>query len=319
MKFDTTLGALLIGGLLAMALWGVTCVQTYNYFTRGSRDRPAFKLMIGFLLALDTFDSTLNGHILYYYMVSHYLDPFALLSPTWSIIIHVAVTSISNWIVRSMFARRVWRLSNKNIVLTTWIMAISTADLVVGLFITVKAFGIQSFPDLSKISHIMYLNFAVSTVSDISLSLALCYLLRRSRTGFPKTDSILRILMLYTVNTGLLVAIDETVGLITYVTMPDNLIFLGFYLLLSKLYLNSYLAMLNARDKLRDRLDAHDPVSIHLSQMTPAPSSRQRYSYPASDLTLDKHEPSSSAITVDSLRVQDSRRASGHYGEQPLV
>jgi len=35
--------------------------------------------------ALDTFDSALNIHILYYYMVSNYMNIFALFKPTWCV------------------------------------------------------------------------------------------------------------------------------------------------------------------------------------------------------------------------------------------
>lgn len=266
-KFDNSLGALLIGGMVAMALWGVTCVQSYSYFTSPSKDRPFIKFTVAFLLILDTFDSALNTHILYHYMVTNYVNPFALLVPVWSIIIHVTITSLSNFIIRTMFALRIYRLSKGNRPLTGWIMAVSTTDLVVGLVITVKAFGVPSFPELKKISFLMYLTFAVGTTSDLSLALALCYLLHRSRTGFRKTDSLIKVLILYTVNTGMIVALDASLGMIMYVLMPDNLIFLGIYLLLSKLYLNSYLAALNARRDLRDKGD-DTPVSIHLSQIS---------------------------------------------------
>jgi len=48
--------------------------------------------------------------------------------------------------------------------------------------------------------------------------------------------------------------------------MPKNLIFLGFFLLQSKLYHNSYLAMLNARDDLRERADR--TMSLHFSRLS---------------------------------------------------
>ncbi|EEB92417.1 hypothetical protein MPER_09078 [Moniliophthora perniciosa FA553] len=123
--FDNTLGALLVGGLAAMAF-------------------------------LDTFDTVLNCHILYFYLVSNYINPFAIMVPIWSVIvsfllkvtfllilfvvfkIHVAVTSISNFIIRSLFARRAYRLG-KNIPSTIWIVAVSVTDLVVGILITAKA------------------------------------------------------------------------------------------------------------------------------------------------------------------------------------
>ncbi|KAF9559107.1 hypothetical protein CPC08DRAFT_763544 [Agrocybe pediades] len=272
-KFDGTLGSLLVGGLIAMALWGVTCVQTYNYFTRTNKDRLYLKVTVGLLWLLDTFDSALNGHILYYYMVSNYLNPLAIFHPVWSIIIHVAVTAISNFIIRSLFTVRVFRLSKGNLYLTGWIMAISLADLVVGITITIKAFKIQTFPELSKIADLMYLTFGVGTGSDLSLALALSWLLYGSRTGFRKTDSLIKVLMMYTVNTGMIVAIDASLGLILYIVMPNNFIFLGFYLLLSKLYLNAYLATLNARETLLD--NETDMLSIHLSSFSNSNASRR--------------------------------------------
>lgn len=249
-----------------MSLWGVLCVQTYNFFIGNSRDKPVFKLLIAFLWGLDTFDTVLNCHILYHYLVSNYLNPFAIMIPVWSVIIHVAITSLSNFIIRSMFAKRIYRLSDNNIPTTLWIVAVSLTDLICGIVITVKAFGIPSYLDLDKLSNLMYLNFASGTTSDLSVALVLCFLLRRSRTGFSRTDSLISVLMLYTVNTGLIVALDAFLGLITYIVMPHNFVFLGFYLLLSKLYLNSYLAALNAREGLRERVN--EPRSIHLSELS---------------------------------------------------
>ncbi|RDB30082.1 hypothetical protein Hypma_013903 [Hypsizygus marmoreus] len=274
--FDNTLGALLVGGLVAMALWGVTCVQTFTFFTRRSRDRLPFKLGIAFLWALDTFDSALNGHILYHYLVSNYLNPLAISKPVWSVIIHVAITSISDFFIRSMFAMRFYRLSKGNIPVTAWVMAVSITDLVCGIVITAKAFGIESYLELDKLSSLLYLNFAAGTTSDLSVALGLCYLLFTSRTGFRRTDTLINILMIYTVNTGLIVALDAALGMITYIVMPNNFVFLGFYLLLSKLYLNSYLATINAREDLREKID--DPVSIHLSQIS---RSRNRFEHPS--------------------------------------
>ncbi|KAH9476043.1 hypothetical protein JR316_0011612 [Psilocybe cubensis] len=128
-------------------------------------------------------------------------------------------------------------------------------------------FKIETFPELEKIAPLMYLTFGVGTGSDLSLALALSWLLYSSRTGFRRTDSLIKVLTLYTVNTGMIVAIDASLGLILYIIMPNNFIFLGFYLLLSKLYVNAYLATLNAREALRQ----NDLTSMN---MTSLPTSR---------------------------------------------
>ncbi|KAJ7769197.1 hypothetical protein DFH07DRAFT_954435 [Mycena maculata] len=286
-EFDNTLGALLVGGLVATALWGVSCVQAFRFFVDGSTDRASHKALIAFLIALDTFDTILNCHILYWYLVTNYLQAQALLLPVWSVIIHVAATSISNFIVRSAFARRIYRLSKGNILLTGFIMSLSLLDLSCGIVITVKAFSLKTYLQLDAISSLMYLNFAAGTSSDLSVALVLCYLLRGSRTGFQWTDSLIARLMMYAMNTGLLVALDAAAGMFSYVFMPHNFIFLGFYLLLSKLYLNSYLAILNARKGLREKFD--EPKSIHLSHIQSTMQWRNGVGYDAERQMSDSH------------------------------
>jgi len=73
-------------------------------------------------------------------------------------------------------------------------------------------------------------------------------------------------LMTYTVNTCVIVAVDAAVAMIMYIVMPNNLIFLGFYILMSKLYVNAYLAFLNARAKLRSKKE--DKPSVRHSQIS---------------------------------------------------
>ncbi|KAF9043028.1 hypothetical protein BJ165DRAFT_216778 [Panaeolus papilionaceus] len=308
-KFDNTLGALLLGGLFAMALWGVTCVQTYTYYMYTTRDHRAIKLLVALLWLLDTFDSALNIHILYFYMVSNYINPVALFKPVWSILIHVAVTAASNFLIRSMFLIRVYRLSHKNILLTGGILAISMADFVISLTIAIKAFGLTSFPELERLSPLMYSTFAAGTGSDLFLAIALSCLLYQSRTGFKRTDGLIRVLMMYTVNTGMIVAIDATLGMIAYAAMPNNLIFLGFYLLLSKLYVNAYLATLNARKSLRTKHD--ETLSFKLSNVTSGvPQFRQADTYTSmpEKRTAASDPSSKTAVSlIDHDEQQDSK------------
>ncbi|KAF8233854.1 hypothetical protein L208DRAFT_1422837 [Tricholoma matsutake] len=272
--FDNTLGALLLGGMIAMALWGITCVQTYTFFTQSHRDTGLQKLTVAFLCALDTFDSALNVHILYFYMVTNYLNPMALLKPVWC--------SVSNFFIRTLFAQRVYKLSQGNILVTAWIVS--------------SHFGLTSYLELDKLADLMYLIFAAGTLSDLSVAVALCVLLFKARTGFRKTDTLIKILVTYTVNTGLIVAVDASLGMIMYIVMPHNFVFLTFYLLLSKLYLNSYLATMNAREDLRDRIDG--PVSIHLSQI----SSKHRYNTSSPLPTHnEKRDTEAMAISVETV------------------
>ncbi|KAF9269730.1 hypothetical protein L218DRAFT_983537 [Marasmius fiardii PR-910] len=314
-KFDGTLGALLVGGLAATALWGITCVQTFSYFNgKSSRDKGLFKTLIAFLWFLDTFDTILNCHILYFYLVSNFANPLSIAFPVWSVLIHVAVTSISNFIIRSMFARRAYRLSSGNIPITVLLLAVSLTDLVVGIVITARAFKLTSYLELDVLSTLFYVNFAAGTSSDLGVALTLCYLLRKSRTGFARTDSLIKMLMTYTINTGLIVAVDAALGMICYIVMPNNFVFLGFYLLLSKLYLNSYLASLNAREGLRDKINS-DPKSINLSDF---PQFNASVSYPSTEPT-NVTQKSADSPTVNGGVSSQRTTTKSHTDEESAI
>jgi len=209
---DNTLGALLIGGLIATALWGIASAQTFAYFQYRSYDRLTFKLLIAFLWCLDTLDTILGCHILYHYLVSNYMNPLAIASPVWSLVIHVAVTSVTDCIIRCLFARRVYRLSHGNIILTAGIVVITIVDLACGITITAKAFHISLYSELDRLSTLFYLNFAAGFSGDLYVAIALCFYLHRSRTGFQRTDNLITVLMRYTINTGLLTSIDALLG-----------------------------------------------------------------------------------------------------------
>ncbi|CAL1710997.1 unnamed protein product [Somion occarium] len=289
----TALGPLLIGGLVSTALYGVTCIQTFVYFQKSEGDRLLLKTLISTLWLLDTLDVVLNGHILYHYLVTNFANPFALTSPVWSLVLHVSITAITNFLVRGMFTRRVFRLSQGNWILTVFITAVSLLDLVCSVVVTVMAFH-DTFAELMQLSTLLYLDFAAVFSADASIAVSLCYYLRVNRTGVRKTDSLINILMLYTVNTGLLTALDASAGLIMFAVMPNNLMYVAFYLQLSKLYVNAYLASLNARETLRDRTE--DIVSIHLSRIS---NSRNRGTY--ADPPSQSSEPSS-PVVLDKLR-----------------
>lgn len=268
-QVNNMLGALLVGGLLAATLWGVTTMQTFAYFDRYGKDRLSLKVFVAFLWVLDTLDSILTSHILYWYFVVNYLNPLSLSEPVWSIIVHVLITSITDVMIRGMFSRRVWQLSNRNYILTGIALAISLLDLICGITITVKAFQLGSFSELKTISTWFYLNFAAGFSGDLFVAVVLCYYLWQSRTGFQSTNSLVKTLMTYIITTGLLTSVDAALGMIFYIVMPNNFIFIAFYMNLAKMYINSYLASLNAREALRDRSD--NMVSIHLTRVSDRP------------------------------------------------
>ncbi|KAI0667101.1 hypothetical protein C8Q78DRAFT_1082604 [Trametes maxima] len=120
---------------------------------------------------------------------------------------------------------------------------------------TVKVFHAPTLQAFSRYSWIVSVAYGLAVLCDLITASALILALLRSRTGVRRTDSVVEVLVLYTVNTGLLTTI---VGLLVFVfalAQPDNLIYAGLSIPGVKLYSNSVLAMLNSRKSLSARMN----------------------------------------------------------------
>ncbi|OBZ76582.1 hypothetical protein A0H81_03510 [Grifola frondosa] len=234
------------------------------------------------------------------FLVKDFTDLLALSAPTWSIVGHIVVEMVLNLIEfgpkigtsvapHSTFgingvATKHQRLpsNGKSLTFTALIQGILNAPH------SAKVGYIQ----LANIAWVLYLSFSAGLAADIIVAVSLCCLLAKHRTGFKRsaflsTDSIIRVLMLYSINTCVLTTVFAFCCLITvwpfpfpppssssispnpqFIMMPDELICLGFYFVLPKLYLNSFLAMLNSRKHMREIGSSTPVMSIPLSAMS---------------------------------------------------
>ncbi|CCM03813.1 uncharacterized protein FIBRA_05962 [Fibroporia radiculosa] len=94
------------------------------------------------------------------------------------------------------------------------------------------------------------LGLGLSAGLDVLVASALCYYLRKSRSGFSSMDGVLNTLTFYTIQNGSLTFIATLAALVCWVTMT-NLIFLALHFVITKLYANALLSTLNARKTIR--------------------------------------------------------------------
>lgn len=259
LNLNATVGAILVGGLIAAVLYGITLLQTAFYYQHSQRDDWGVKsavfvlwstsslcagdiLLMPLIRALDTFDMCLIGHTLYFYMVINYGNPSVLAAPVWSMILHLLVTPMTELVVRTMFTLRVWKLSEGNWASAAIISILGLADLALGTVVTAKSFG-KTFAQLSEIEGFVFAEFSTSLAADLLVVLLLCYYLHRSRTGMSGTESLINTLTVYVVETGLLTVIALSINMALFAAKPNNLAFVAIYFTISKLYTNAYLAM----------------------------------------------------------------------------
>ncbi|OSD03283.1 hypothetical protein PYCCODRAFT_1434700 [Trametes coccinea BRFM310] len=262
-SLDNTFGAVYIGAVLGACMYGVTTLQTYTYFGRCSADNMYLKSMVFLLWIVDTVHAALVTRSMYTYLVTDITNVLAVFRPIWSLLpATVVLTAFNNFLVRGILCYRIWHFSGRNRYLA---FAIALSVLVTcgsTIAYAILTAHIASWFDLYKLAWLFITSFSWSIVADLLITAALCVLLIRKRTGFERSDNILRKLVIYSVNTGLLTSLCALVCLVTYTTMPDNFIFMACYCVYPKLILNCLLATLNGRSGLHKLSASHEMDSL---------------------------------------------------------
>ncbi|KAJ7082009.1 hypothetical protein B0H15DRAFT_912510 [Mycena belliarum] len=253
---DDTLGAAFIGFAVSCAAVGINTNQVFTYFRRYPEDRLAYKFLVLFVWTLELLDQALIGHAVYFYTISNYSQPLVLLlNPVpWTLIVQLTVGAFIGTIVHLCFAMRVWRFSKRNIPVTLTVVVLTLTEFALAIVYTVRSFQtpfLVKLPDLKVVA-----SFALGTavVTDVFTAGALCWFLRKFRTGHNKrADTLVNTLTIYAINSGAFTAAMSFLTLIFYDVNPRNFRFLASYFILSKLYAISFLCTLNTRKIVRGR------------------------------------------------------------------
>jgi hypothetical protein len=250
---DNTIGAVLLGAMAACMLFGITNLQMYMYYQTYPNDSRFQKLSVAILWILDTLHLGLTIHAVYHYLVSSFGNVAAQDVIVWSFKLQIAVNVVIVLLVQSLYALRVWKLGHHfGRIWPVVVVAFVAGGYSIGIILAVKTYHVASFTGLNEMSWAIITSFATSTAIDIVLATVLCFYLNSSRSSFINTNYRILTIMKYVLASGFLTSACSLTALITYAVMPNNLIFLGIEFLLTKLYINSFVAMLNARRSVRE-------------------------------------------------------------------
>lgn len=107
---------------------------------------------------------------------------------------------------------------------------------------SIKVFGISVWSDIGKVNALSRTTNAVGAAADVSIAMALVFLLHRARSGYRRTQAIINRLITFTINTSLLTSISSILSLITISLYPHNFIYITFFLMTSRLYVTALFA-----------------------------------------------------------------------------
>ncbi|PPR00471.1 hypothetical protein CVT24_004532 [Panaeolus cyanescens] len=133
--------------------------------------------------------------------VENYTNPLALLVPLWPYRITMFITVFTALIMHMFLSYRIMRLTNR--LLCILMLALTALTFTIGLACsTVTWMWVRTAVDMPRVNVIMSVWFGFEMITDTLLSGTLISILLKSRSHFPKSETIVNTLVRTAVQTG---------------------------------------------------------------------------------------------------------------------
>ncbi|KAI0092708.1 hypothetical protein BDY19DRAFT_925676 [Irpex rosettiformis] len=267
-SFETFIGPTFIMTSFSFMLYGAFCAQLYFYWANYN-DHVLLQSVVVLVALLETAHTGLCMHILYKYLVSAWGDLLAVqkIIPTVTALFYIDVVNVT--LVQGWYIRRIWRL-RKQVIPVAFLISLLIAW--VGLSLRANAYLNQYDAWVDVLSNVEQLkelnaNYSISVVFDTTITSLLIFYLYRDRSRVVKrgTRRIIMSLINLSLSTGALLALARVGILISLNVSKDSITYGGIVQISNKLYANSMLASLNARQIIVQAADIDTTFAVELS------------------------------------------------------
>ncbi|KAA1472571.1 hypothetical protein DENSPDRAFT_838888 [Dentipellis sp. KUC8613] len=283
---QTTVGAILLGCMLSVALSGIVAAQTFLYFKLYPKDLFRIKAIVTTIWLLDAIHSCLISSASWDYVILNWGNGDVADVINTSVALTVACTALVTVVVHLFFCHRVFRLSKSNYWITAPLVFLAIVRLALAMVTTSSMMRLGRWSIfIHQFSWCITMGLALSSALDILIAGSLVYLLQTSRSALGTVDHVINVIMIHTFNNGALTCITTILSMVMWLVKPHTLIFLGLHFTITKLYANSLLATLNTRKTLRGRSaqsGSDHPMSVMF------PNSFRRGNNGAQDLSAEQ-------------------------------
>jgi len=174
----------------------------------------------------------------------------------------VLFSSIVALLVQIFYAIRIWKFSQRNILLVASLSVFIMGQFVSSIVWVGKAINMTMLAELKELDPLSITMDGLAVAADVLITIVICVLLRGARTSLQRSNTMINLLIAFSVQTGMLTSLCAIAALVSIVASPNTLIYGCFYYLLGRLYCNSLLATLNVRDAIRERGNNNTSISL---------------------------------------------------------
>ncbi|TDL28974.1 hypothetical protein BD410DRAFT_255091 [Rickenella mellea] len=242
------------GLAVATALLGVSIFQGYVFFSHYN-DSFRLRLFVGILLLLDLTTTLFYSFDVRTIVIVNWGQELNLRGTTLAMVGESAATLIVTFLTQLFFAFRVYQVDQNKRISPALIVLFAFLAIAAGMT-RVHFMAVSNFEELTKAKYKVAnaCEGAFSAISDVLATIAMCMTFVHTAMISKRLDAVLKYLLLYTFNRGIIVTSAQILMVVLYLIAPQKFYWAPVHLCLGKLYVNTLLAMLNSRARLRLRL-----------------------------------------------------------------
>ncbi|KAH9040326.1 hypothetical protein EDB83DRAFT_2554276 [Lactarius deliciosus] len=265
---DNTLGALFIGTVLSSIIYGVTWLQVYSYYNSHClRDRWPLKFFVAFLMLVDSAN-------LFFVVYTTY---------------HVGITNFGDYL-SDAFKPLVWGQTAASLsasalvchdscpkflcIYKLFLMFLYNTSTRIGSIVwagVLRTCQQLSYWDLTYTSWAFAFKHVYPSsddvLCDVLITFGMVYYFLSNRTQVRRTNNVLNLLAIYTINCGTLHLVFAVSSVTLLAKYRDTLVSTPSLFIMFRLSLCAFMAILNSRDNLRETLDGPGGVVTTLTQL----------------------------------------------------
>ncbi|KAJ7155244.1 hypothetical protein C8R46DRAFT_1296632 [Mycena filopes] len=252
-SLDSTLGAVEVGTMLSIFLFGIVTVQVSSYYRNFPNDSWRIKLLVGGIWIVELVHTGLTCANTYEKTITFFGREPELFVLSTSFNLSMVLVAVIGPVVQAFYAYRIFKLAHRALIpMACW--ALSLVRFVNLLGIAIAAFATGNLPEFeARFSWLVICSLVLSAFTDILITGTTCYYLAQANRGqqFRRTKKMIDLMIVWTIQTGLLTSITSVLMLICFLVM-NNFIWVAILFLVSRSFANSLLSTLNSRTAIRE-------------------------------------------------------------------
>ncbi|EKM60593.1 uncharacterized protein PHACADRAFT_246619 [Phanerochaete carnosa HHB-10118-sp] len=191
------------------------------YYANFRKDPWQIKIYVAVLLLADTLNTSFNITWIYKVLVNNFGNMEALTRADWLNASEHAMAGLVAMMCQMFYARRIFILTKNR-----WVTAlIATTSCLTGICATGTAIAVGMRPEFTSLQSlkVIALPWLISgTICDVTIATTLSVSLSKRRTGFERTDALIKRVILATISNGLLTASFTTSHMISYLASVSH-------------------------------------------------------------------------------------------------